>query len=141
MKRQAELSEENAQLEAQIQSVKVEREAQLQVIVLGGDPRRLEAILTLRETTPYDVLEDGEPNPEAIRSTIQAVFNRIPELRRAGWEPGNESSSLDPRPRNGLVAGIKCVKNALSFVPSVSEKSPKRQFVYSLGPLPRGLYL
>ncbi len=101
--RVAEETEKRGQLQAELQAATVEREAQLQVLELGGTPHAVADILTLRRKA-NDVLEDGEPNVDAIRSSIEAVFNAHPQLR--GGQVRERSSSSAAMSTGGLV-GIK----------------------------------
>ncbi len=80
----------------------VEREARLQALDLGGTPQAISDILTLRRKTS-DVLEDGEPKVDAIRGSIEDVFNAHPQLR--GGQVRARSSAATST--GGLVDGIK----------------------------------
>jgi hypothetical protein len=78
--REAESQEELDQAKAELQDLRAEQEAQLQVLDLGGTPSAIADILTLR-VTDDDLHEDGEPNVDAIRGSIEGVFNAHPQLR------------------------------------------------------------
>ncbi len=96
--------QERDQSKAELQALTVEREAQLQVLDLGGTPHAVADILTLR-AKGGDVLEDGQPNVDAIRSSIEDVFNAHPQLR--GGQVRERSSSSAAMSTGGLVDGIK----------------------------------
>ncbi len=100
----AEARQERDQSKAELQALTVEREAQLQVLDLGGTPHAVADILTLR-AKGGDVLEDGQPNVDAIRSSIEDVFNAHPQLR--GGQVRERSSSSAAMSTGGLVDGIK----------------------------------
>jgi hypothetical protein len=97
--REAESREERDQSKAELQALRVEQEAHLQALDLGGTPQAISDILTLRQKAS-DALEDGQPNVDAIRSSIEDVFNAHPQLRGGQVRPRGGSTG-------GLVDGIK----------------------------------
>jgi hypothetical protein len=80
------LQEEAAGSEAKILALRVEGEAFHQAGALGGEPSKIDDVLTLREKT-WDLAEDGRPNAEAIKSSVTAVFERHPAMLRRGGPP------------------------------------------------------
>lgn len=100
--REAESKAELYQLKADVQAATVELEAQRQVIALGGTPRAVADILTLREKTS-DFLQDGEPKVDGIRTSIEEVLREHPQLR-GGQVRGQSSAAAST---GSLVDGIK----------------------------------
>jgi hypothetical protein len=98
--RAADAGEELDQHKAELRAIRVEREARLQALDLGGTPQAISDILTLRQKRE-DVLGDGQPNIDGIRSSIEDVFNAHPQLR------GGTVRSSVTTSTGGLVDGIK----------------------------------